>query len=545
LTKTSITKLAAAACPLALALMSSDVRAQPKPGGTVRFAVAEESRGLDPLTAHRRFSEAAIHVHDSLGLFDVSNKPFPALATEWSANADSTEYTIKLREDVVFHDGSKFNAEAVKAHFSRVFDKQYCCNNGHQYMNPYTGTEIVDDKTIKVKFSKPWGSFGFYMGMLDVTGIPSNAAWAAKGMQMNREPVGAGPFKFVSWTPQSNIKLVRNPDYKWGSPMLPHTGAPFLDGLEVKFIANQATRVACLESGDCDIIKDPNFADMRRLTANPAYQVVKIPQTGMPFSFVFNTARWPTDQLAVRKAINLAIDREKINMAAYRGERRPLYSTLAPATPEFWPEAPKYITFSPAEGKKALADAGAKDGNGDGVLEIGGKPLEIDLYVFGNRDNNPSVVVAESIQSDLKAIGIAVKINVRPWDDQSVVAMREEHSMINFDMPLPTGSVLNVMFNSRETPRPGRYGMSFTYVQKGNATVSQELDGLLDAGDNAATVQERNQKFQAAQKLIAENYLGVPIAQGFTTYVMVKGLKGVAYNNGGHAMFNGAHFERN
>ena len=150
MTKTSITKLAAAACPLALALMSSDVRAQPKPGGTVRFAVAEESRGLDPLTAHRRFSEAAIHVHDSLGLFDVSNKPFPALATEWSANADSTEYTIKLRDDVVFHDGSKFNAEAVKAHFSRVFDKQYCCNNGHQYMNPYTGTEIVDDKTIKV-----------------------------------------------------------------------------------------------------------------------------------------------------------------------------------------------------------------------------------------------------------------------------------------------------------------------------------------------------------------------------------------------------------
>ena len=203
MTKTSITKLAAAACPLALALMSSDVRAQPKPGGTVRFAVAEESRGLDPLTAHRRFSEAAIHVHDSLGLFDVSNKPFPALATEWSANADSTEYTIKLRDDVVFHDGSKFNAEAVKAHFSRVFDKQYCCNNGHQYMNPYTGTEIVDDKTIKVKFSKPWGSFGFYMGMLDVTGIPSNAAWAAKGMQMNREPVGAGSFKFVSWTPRA------------------------------------------------------------------------------------------------------------------------------------------------------------------------------------------------------------------------------------------------------------------------------------------------------------------------------------------------------
>jgi peptide/nickel transport system substrate-binding protein len=115
------------ACSHGLARRSRSAQA----GGTVRFAVAEESRGLDPLIAHRRFSEAAIHVHDSLALFDVSNKPLPALATEWSSNADSTEYTIKLRDDVVFHDGTKFNAEAVKTHFSCVFDKQYCCNNGH------------------------------------------------------------------------------------------------------------------------------------------------------------------------------------------------------------------------------------------------------------------------------------------------------------------------------------------------------------------------------------------------------------------------------
>ncbi len=538
-----LSTLATIVAPAALLVAAGGVNAQ-TPGGAVRFAIAEESRGLDPLTAHRRFSEAAIHVHDSLWLYDANNKPFPALATEWTSNADSTSYTIKLRNDVTFHDGTKFNARSVESHFSRVFDKQYCCNNGHQYMNAYSGSDIIDDYTIRVNFSKPSGTFGFYLGMLDVAGIPSPAGWEAKAMQMNREPIGVGPFKFVSWTPQSNIKFVRNPDYKWGSPLFGHTGAPFLDGLEVKFIANQATRVACLDSGDCDIIKDPNFADMRRLSANPNYQVVKIPQTGMPFSFVFNTARFPTDQLAVRKAINLAIDRQKISVAAYRGERLPLYTTLAPATPEFWPDAARFISFNPAEARKALADAGAVDTNRDGVLELQGKPIDVDLYIFGNRDNNPSVIVAESIQADLKAVGINVKINVRPWDDQSVVAMREEHSMINFDMPLPTGSVLNVMFNSRETPRPGRYGMSFTHVQKGNAEVSQKLDALLDAGDNAASFEDRKAKFQEAQKLIAENYLGVPVAQGFTTYVMVKGLKGVQYNNGGHAMFNAAYFEK-
>ena len=370
------------------------------------------------------------------------------------------------------------------------------------------------------------------------------SGWEKSGMGMNRAPIGAGPFKFISWTPQSNIKFERNPDYKWGSPLFGHSGPPLIDGIEVKFIANQATRTACLDSGDCDIIKDPNFADMRRLEANANYQVVRIPQTGMPYSFVFNTARWPTDQLAVRKAINLAIDRDKISVAAFRGQRKPMLSTLAPATPEFWPDAPKFIYFNQAEAKRLLADAGAKDTNGDGIVEIDGKPVEIDLYVFGNREGNPSVTAAESMQADLKAVGINAKINVRPWDDQSVVAMREEHNLINFDMPLPTGSVLNVMFHSRETPRPGRYGMSFTHVQKGNAQVSAKLDELLDAGDNAPSFDIRRQKFQEAQKIIAENYLGVPIAQGYTTYVMTRKLKGVAYNNGGHAMFNAAYFER-
>lgn len=526
------------------ALASAPVAAQPREGGTVRFAIAEESRGLDPLTAHRRFSEAAIHVHDSLALFDTENNPFPSLATSWSVNADATEYTIQLRNDVVFHDGSKFDAEAVKAHFTRVFDPKYCCNNGNQYMNPYAGSEIPDPYTIKVKFSRPWGVFAHYISMLDVTGIPSNAGWTAKGMEMNRAPIGAGPFKFTGWTPQRSITYVRNADYKWGSPLFGHQGAPFLEGLEVKFIANQATRTACLESGDCDIIKDPGFADIRRLTNNPRFDVVKIPQTGMPFSFVFNNAKFPTDQLPVRKAINFAIDRVKINNAAFRGERRPMFSTLSPATPEFWPDAPKLITHSPAEARTALADAGARDTNGDGIVELDGKPVVIDLFVFGNRDNNPSVIVAESIQADLKAVGIGVNINVRPWDDQSVVAMNEQHHMINFDMPLPTASVLTVMFHSRETPRPGRYGMGFTHVSKANAELSAALDKLLDAGDNASSFEERTRQFQAAQKLIGEAYLGVPITQGFTTYAMVKELKGVKYNNGGHAMFNAAWMER-
>lgn len=528
---------------LAAALFSGAAIADaPVKGGTVKFAVAEESRGLDPVTAHRRFSEAAIHIQDSLVVMNIDNQPFGALAEDWSVNDDATEYTVVLKDGVTFHDGTALDAEVVKAHFARVFDKEFCCSNATQYMAPYVETEVVDTRTLKIVFDKPWGPFSHYIGMLDVTGIPSASAWEEKGIEMNLEPVGAGPFKFVEWVPQSHISVARNENYAWGSEIFENQGAPYLDGLEVKFIADHATRSACLESGDCDIIKAPSYADLRRLSGNDDYEVVKLPQTGMPYSFVFNTAKWPTDTVEVRKAINHAVDREKINIAAFLGEREPLYTTLAPHTPEFWSEGSSLISFDPEAAKALIAEAGLNDSDGDGVVDKDGMPAEIELFVFGNKDSNPSIIVAESIQADLAGIGLRVNINVRPWDDQSVVAMNEEHHLVNFDMPLPTASVLGVMFNSRETPSEGKYGMGFTWFQKADPDASAELDALLDAGDNAVSFDERKANFGAAQKIIGENYLGLPISAGFTTYVMDRSLKGVKYNNGGHAMFNDAYF---
>ena len=114
-------------------------QAEPKPGGVVRLAVTEESRGLDALTAHRRFSEAAIHVQDGLAVFDPEGEQYGSLAKSWEANEDATEYTIRLRDDVVFHDGSKLTGASVEAHFARVFDSKHCCNNAYQYMGPYSG----------------------------------------------------------------------------------------------------------------------------------------------------------------------------------------------------------------------------------------------------------------------------------------------------------------------------------------------------------------------------------------------------------------------
>ena len=522
LSKLYLATTAGAAVALLLPTTLFAQASEPVKGGIVRFAIAEESRGMDPSTSHRRFSETAMHVHDTLVVMDTSGNPYGALAESWEVNEDATEYTIRLKQGVVFHDGTPMTANSVKAHFDRVFEN--CCSNATQYMAGFTTAEVLDDHTVVVRFERPTGTFSHYIGMQDVTAIPSEAAWEQKGKEMNQSPVGAGPFKFVEWVPQSHISYERFDAYNWGSDLFENQAAPHLDGVEVRFIADQSTRTACLMAGDCDIIRDPSFQAQVQLSQDDEFELVKIPETGMPFSFVFNTKRWPTDDVAVRKAINFAVDREKINQAAYLGQRQPLYSTLAPATPEFWEGAPDLISFDPDAAAAMLEEAGYVDSDGDGIRERDGQQLAIDLFIFGNREGNPSVIVAESMQADLSAIGVGVNINVRPWDDQSVVAMNGDHHLINFNMPLPTASVLGVMFHSDETPEPGKYGMGFTYFGESTPSLSQQLDALLEAGDNAATFEERKSHLVEAQKIIGENYLGLPISSGYAVYAMTKNL---------------------
>lgn len=518
---------------------------EPVKGGSVRFAIVEESRGLDPVLAMRRFSDSALHFYDSLVYRDVEGNYLPGLAEKWEVNSDATEFTFYLRKDVKFQDGTPLNAEAVKYHFDRVRGKDWCCANAYQYTGPnYKETEVVDEYTVKVKFSAPWGPFNYYMSMMDVTAIPSMKAAEEKGRDLNLSPVGSGPFKFVEWVPQSHIKAERNPDYAWAPEMFENKGAPYIDDLTIKFITDRSTLVACLESGDCDIVKDPNYTDLVRLKNDPAYKIDRIQQTGVPFSFTFNTVRWPTSELEVRKAINLAIDRERVSKAAFLGMRDPFYTVLAEATPEVWMGAKDLIYFKPEDATKVLTDAGWVDTDKDGILEKDGKPLELDMYVFGSQEANPSVIAAESMQADLKEIGMKVNIQVRPWDDQSLIAAKKEHNLINFDMPTPDASVLGVLFNSREAPREGSYGMGFSWFHEANPEAGAALDTLLNDGDNAPTLEARQQKYIEAQKIIAENYLFLPVAQGYTNYILNAKLQGVKYNLAGHAYFNDAWFSK-
>lgn len=491
----------------------------PVSGGTLAVAIRIETRTLDPVFATGwPFTVSGSHIFDALLYVDQEGVRHPALAESWEVSDDATEYIFHLRKDVTFHDGTPFDAEAVQFHLERVKDPAWCCGNAYQYVGPYESSELLDQYTIKINFTEPWGPFMDYAGDAYTMSIASPAAVEQMGRDFASHGVGTGPFRFVEWVPQDQLVLERNPDYRWAPQAFENQGAPYLDQVVFKFISEPATRLACLESGECNVIKDPAEPDFQRIREDPRLKLVQVPQKGSPLTWVFNTTRFPTDDIAVRKALNLALDREMIAQSVFRGERDPFYSPLTEHTPAFWSGATDYIYFDPDEAGAVLEEAGWVDTDGDGIREKDGRELELDFHVMGAAEANPSVTIAEIAQANFREIGARVNIIVEPWENQSVVAMEKRHNLLQYNMPLPNPNVLSVLFHSREAPAEDHYGMGFSFFHESNPEKAEELDRLFDEAPITADEQERERFYEDAQKIIVENYLSLPIAKGYETY---------------------------
>jgi len=504
---------------------------KPVSGGTLTMAIRMEILTLDPVFATSwPFTHSASHIFDALLSSDNEGNMYPALTENWEVSEDAMHYTFHLRKDVQFHDGTPFNAEAVKYHLDRVKDPEWCCGNAYEYVGPYESSEILDEYTIRVNFTKPWGPFETYAGDFYTMSIVSPAAVEEWGREVAMHPVGTGPFKFVEWVPQDHLTLERNPDYNWAPEIFDHQGPAYLDKIVVKFIGEPGTRLACLQSGECDVIKDPSFPDIQALRDDPNFRVIKVPEKGAPYSWSFNTVKPPTDDVSVRKALNLAVNREMINESVFNGERAPYYTVLTSATPEYWPGSADHIYYDPEEAKAILEESGWVDTDGDGIREKDGQPLKIELVAFGAAENNPRVMICEVIQANLKEVGCDAHIQIVPLEDHPVVAMSKEYNLIYCGMAHINATVLGVMYHSREAPSEGHYGMGWTWFHEDNPELSQKLDDLLDEADRTAGFEERKQLYWEAQKIIAENHLAMPISQGYEIFAVSESVHDIKFN---------------
>jgi peptide/nickel transport system substrate-binding protein len=447
---------------------------------------------------------------------------YPSLAESWESAEDGLSFTFVLREDVIFHDGTPFNAEAVKFNLDRVADPETGALYAFDDLGPYVSTDVVDEFTVTVNMDRPYGFFIRAMSLMEFGMLaPSVAEMDLE--DVGRNPIATGPFTFKEWITQERITVVRNEDYAWGpSPPYSHSGPAFLDEINFLPLTDGPTRVAALEAGEVDAIVRTPGTEVERLES-AGFKIVKGLQTGMPTGFYVNVNKWPTNDPAVREAINLGLNRQQVSDGFYAGQEAPGYCPLTPTTFAHW-DCTNEIYFDPEEAEQVLMDAGWEK-SGD-FFEKDGETLVLDVFVFGS--GGP---IGEAFQAAIRAVGIDVNLEVLPFSEQHAVGFEGRHNLMvgRFDAPDP--KILSFMFHSRNS---GPTGFTWSHLTEEDPEKQAQLDEDLDAGDAEVDPEARSLIYEDIQKFLVEENMFVALKYDAMIIAMQENVEGWRMNDMGY-----------
>jgi 4-phytase/acid phosphatase/peptide/nickel transport system substrate-binding protein len=291
-----------------------------KRGGTLTVGMELDISGFDPLKVgvfDTATLIAADLVFDTLTQLDDAGNPQPKLALSWSHSDDFKTWTFKLRPGVKFHDGTPYDARAVAWNYARQKDPKNNCRCAF-YIAGLDSVEAQDDLTVVFHLRDPAVNVPALLSIPSSNNVvQSPSAIEAKGDDYNRHPVGTGPFIIKSWSAGDRMVLERNPHY-WNE------GHPYLDRVVLRPLPDSETRFASLLAGESDVVyADEYEADsIAPARKNPALAVHAYVGAGASVA-AFNTALVPFDDVRVRRALVMAIDRKKMSQALTNGLARP------------------------------------------------------------------------------------------------------------------------------------------------------------------------------------------------------------------------------
>lgn len=463
-------------------------------GGEIIIGLNLEPDNLDPAVTPFAVSHwVMMNIYDTLVWRGVDGDFYPGLAESWEVSEDGTVYTFKLKDGVTFHDGTPFNADAVKFTFDHIVDPETHSGFASSLLGPYDRTEVLDDLTAEVHFTGP------YAPLLDSVsqaflGIVSPTAVQADPVAFLRNPVGTGFMKFSEWAQKDHITLTRNEDYAWASPLFEHSGPAHLEKVTFRFYEDSPTRLAALEAGDVNLIQTPLYNEVPRLEDSDDFDVNLVMNPGLPVVLFLNTTLAPTDDVAVRKAINLALDKELITTTGMFGVTEPAYGPLWKSTPYYSPAVETVYPFDPEVAKQTLEDAGWTVG-GDGIREKDGQKLSFTLTATDF--TSPFDELSQSLWKD---VGIGVDLQ-----QMDVAASYEAitNGTVNSAPQAWVSSdpvVLTNLFHSRNIDG----GFAWSKFS------DPHLDELLEQGEKAVNDDDRRAIYAEIQQIIVDNALLVP-----------------------------------
>lgn len=455
-------------------------------GGELIVDLASDPVSLDPHAANDGNSLYVMNaMYDTLVALDKDLNIEPALAESLEQIEDKV-WEVKIRKDVEFHDGSELNADVVKANLDRVLDPEIGSSLAFLF-DMIESVEVKDDYRIYITTKYPFSALPLHLAhpgghIISLKSIEADYAAIDNGEEpfasVNDNPVGTGYFQYDERSNGEYIKLVKNKDY-WGDKAN-------VDSVTFKVVPEDMTRIAELETEEADIIYPVNANDIERIDANEGTYIKQTDSASLTY-IGMNTEQKPFDDVKVRQAVSMAIDKEIVNEGVTDGVALQANGPLAPTVFGF-SEDLQPINYNQEEAKKLLENAGYEDGFNATILV----------------NDRTTADLAEIAQDQLSEIGIELDIEM-----METGAYLEATANGDVDMFVGSWGTVTLdadyglypMFHSENVGAPGN--RSFFN--------NDDVDQLLEEARKTIDEDERLELYTEAQQIIIDEAPIVPV----------------------------------
>ncbi|MFE7420198.1 ABC transporter substrate-binding protein [Rhodococcus sp. NPDC057529] len=357
----------------------------PADGGTFTVALdSYPSRGLSPhYGAAFEASQVLRNSYDSLVSEDAEEQFHPWLATSWTISPDGLTYDFQLRDDVTFHNGEKFDAEAVKANIDALRSPDYPAWTvlGLLQYSSVSAVDVVDPYAVRITLSTPRADFLSTLGGLSGAIVAPSTLRADNAKLTSGEGfVGSGPFMLDKVVQGQEITFRKNPDYHWGPATATHQGAAYVDRLVVKYLPEASTRAGLLRSGEVDAIGTVKATDIGLFDGVDGFHYEQTGSAASTTVIMFNLTHGPTQDVRVRRALVRGVDLSALIENVTKDTQDRAWSLLSPDSKYFDPRHDDTYPADIDQANSLLDDAGWTGRDGDGYrTDAGGSRLKVRL----------------------------------------------------------------------------------------------------------------------------------------------------------------------
>ena len=478
---------------------------------------------LNPATTgNRDVGPLDANIFDTLVWLTPDFKIMPDLATKWDISPDGKTYTFTLREDVTFHDGTKFDAAAVVANVNYIADKTTQSKVSLGLFGPCTSATATAKYAVQITCTTPYAPLLPQLGE-PYAGMQSPKAIQEYGKDLGLHPTGSGPFSFVSYAPNQSLVLKRNDAYQWGPAATGHTGPPDIAQIKFQIVTSPQARVSQFQSGQSDMMQETPGVYWNALQKLDRYTAIPVPISGLGIFAPINAGKWPTNDLAVRKAMLYAVDKKGIIQLADAGAHPVSNTPLAKGMIGYDPSIEDLYPYDPAKAAATLQAAGwTRSGE---FWEKDGKPLALTITAISTSTEYP--LLAQAIQGYLRKAGMDASVQQMAGPAWLAANIKGDSSMAPCQYIGVDPDAMHLWF------LPDQY---FNWSHYTNP----ELTSLIVQGQQELDPAKRPAIYAQVQKIIMDNAVEMPIHQNIDLVMTTKNLNGLTWSGGGFEYFGAA-----